>query len=75
MKRSSRNTLIEKASGVNVTPQEAEEFYKQNKEAFGGVSFENVKDDLHRYLLEQKRDEAIRSYKRTVGEGCGYSCR
>ena len=31
--------LDEKASGVNVTPQEAEEFYKENKDSFGGVSF------------------------------------
>jgi thiol-disulfide isomerase/thioredoxin len=61
--------LDQKTSGVNVTPQEAEEFYKQNKEAFGGVSFENVKDDVHRYLYAQKKDEAKRSYKRTVGEG------
>jgi thiol-disulfide isomerase/thioredoxin len=61
--------LDQKASGVNVAPQEAEEFYKQNKEAFGGVSFENVKDDLHRYLLEQKSNEAIGAYLRTVGEG------
>jgi thiol-disulfide isomerase/thioredoxin len=64
-----QNYLSQKASGVNVTPQEAEEFYKQNKEAFGGVSFENVKDDLHRYLIEQKGQEAIRSYLRTIGEG------
>jgi thiol-disulfide isomerase/thioredoxin len=61
--------LDEKASGVNVTPQEAEEFYKQNKDSFGGVSFENVKDDVQRYLYQQKKDEAIRSYKRSVGEG------
>ena len=61
--------LNQKTSGVNVTPQEAEEFYKQNKEAFGGVSFENVKDDLHRYLVEQKGQEAIGSYLRTIGEG------
>ena len=61
--------LDEKVSGVKVTQQEMEEFYKENKDSFGGVSFENVKDDLHRYLLEEKRSEAIRSYKRTVGEG------
>jgi thioredoxin 1 len=61
--------LKEKASGVNVTQQEVEEFYKQNKDAFGGVSFENVKDDLRQYLLEQKSNETIRSHLRTVGEG------
>jgi len=61
--------FAQKASGVSVTPQEAEEFYKQNKEAFGGVSFESVKDDLHRYLLEQKGQEAVRSYLKTLGEG------
>ena len=54
---------------VNVTQQEVEEFYKQNKEAFGGVSFENLKEDLHRYLLKQKGQEAIRSHLRTIGEG------
>jgi len=46
-----------------------EAFYIGKQGFLGGVSFENVKDDLHRYLLEQKKDEAIRSYKRTVGEG------
>ena len=61
--------LDEKVSGVKVTQQEMEAFYKENKDSFGGVSFENVKDDLHRYLLVEKRSEAIRSYKRTVGEG------
>ena len=61
--------LDEKASGVSVTQQEMEEFYEQNKDSFGGVSFEDIKDDLHRYLHEQKKNEAIRSYKRTVGEG------
>jgi thiol-disulfide isomerase/thioredoxin len=61
--------LDKKASGMNVTQQEAEEFYKRNKDSFGGASFENIKDALQRYLYEQKNDEAIRSYKRTVGEG------
>jgi thioredoxin 1 len=61
--------LSQKASGVEVTPQETEEFYKQNKEAFGGVSFENVKDDLRQYLLEQKGQEAIRSYLKTLEDG------
>ncbi len=61
--------LDQKTSEVNVTREEVEDFYRQNKEAFGSVSFEDLKDDLHRYLLMQKRREPIRSYLSNVGEG------
>ncbi len=62
--------LDEKVSGVKVTQQEMEAFYKENKDSFGGVSFENVKDDLHRYLWLRKgakRYDRIRGLLVKVG--------
>ncbi len=46
---------------VTVTDAELKTFFEGNQDILGGVSFDQVKEQLKDYLLEQKRDEVIRA--------------
>lgn len=48
--------------GLTVSGEEARSFYETNKEMFGGMPFEQVKDSIEPFLLEQKRMEALDLY-------------
>ena len=58
--------LNEKVSGVTVTDEEAKTFYDQNKEMVGGMPFEQVKDAVKGYLLQQQKQEAVGKYLQTI---------
>ena len=45
-----------------VSEEEAAIFYKKNKETMGGASFDQVKEGLHQYLLQEKKQRSIASY-------------
>jgi thioredoxin 1 len=54
--------LAQKAAKVTVTEEELKQFYKQNKAALGELPFEQVKDTLEGYLIDEKRQRAIGEY-------------
>jgi thioredoxin 1 len=54
-------------SNIEVTDAEAEEFYRQNKNMFGGAALAQVREVIKPYLLGQKKQEAADDYIRTVG--------
>lgn len=60
--------LNEKVSGVTVSEEESKRFYDQNKETMGGMPFEQAKDAIHNYLLQDKKQNAIKTYMQTLGQ-------
>ena len=59
--------LVQKASQVTVSETELKQFYAQNKDALGGVPFDQVKDTLEGYLVDEKRRLAIGTYILELG--------
>jgi thioredoxin 1 len=61
------NFLAQKASQVRVTQDELRKFYDQNKQALGGQPFDQVREALEGYLIDEKRQRAIGEYVLGVG--------
>jgi thiol-disulfide isomerase/thioredoxin len=55
-------------SNIEVTDAEAEEFYRQNKNMFGGAALVQVREQIKPYLLGQKKQKAAADYIRTIGK-------
>jgi thiol-disulfide isomerase/thioredoxin len=53
---------------IEVTDAEAEEFYSQNKDMFGGAALAQVREQIKPYLLGQKKQKAAADYIRTIGK-------
>lgn len=55
--------LFESVAGdVSVSDEEAASFYRANKEMVGGAPFEQVKDGIRQYLLQDKQQQAVTAY-------------
>ncbi len=54
--------LDQKASSVTVTDAELRQFYAQNKDSLGGLPFDQVKDTLEGYLIDEKKQRAIGAF-------------
>jgi thiol-disulfide isomerase/thioredoxin len=54
--------LDQKASSVTVTETELKQFYAQNKDSLGGLPFDQVRDTLEGYLIDEKKQRAIGAY-------------
>jgi thiol-disulfide isomerase/thioredoxin len=52
---------------VSVSEMELKSFYEANKEMIGGMPFDQVKDSIHEFLLQQKKSEAIDGYVAGLG--------
>ena len=52
---------------VSVSETEAKAFYEVNKEMIGGMPFDQVKDSIHEFLLQQKKAETIGAYITGLG--------
>jgi len=59
--------LAQKASQVTVSETELKQFYAQNKDAVGGLPFDQVKDTLEGYLIDEKRRLAVGTYILELG--------
>jgi thiol-disulfide isomerase/thioredoxin len=59
--------LSQKASHATVSEVELKQFYAQNKDAVGGLPFDQVKDTLEAYLVDEKRRLAVRTYILELG--------
>lgn len=54
-------------AGVNATDQEIAAFYEQNKNMTGDATFEQAKDSLKPYVIEQKQQQVVAEHIRTLG--------
>jgi len=59
--------LAQKATQVTVTETELKQFYAENKDAIGGLPFDQVKDTLEGYLIDEKRRLAVGTYILELG--------
>jgi thioredoxin 1 len=53
---------------VQVTDDEVVKFYEENKDACGGATLDQMKDQLKQYVLVQKQQDAIEEHVRTLGQ-------
>jgi thioredoxin 1 len=56
------------AEKVSVTDQEVADFYQANKDACGGATLDQVKDQLKQLVLQQKQQDLIAEHVRTLGQ-------
>jgi len=56
------------AGKVGVSDEEIQVFFEQNKDMFGGATFEQVAPMIRPYLLGQKRDEAVAAHVNTLSK-------
>ena len=54
--------LFQEVSSVTVTETELRQFYAQNKDSLGGLPFDQVKDTLEGYVMDEKKQQAIAVY-------------
>jgi thioredoxin 1 len=55
-------------ANVEVNDAEVAEFYEANKEACGGATLDQVKDQLKQLVLQQKQQDVIDEHVRTLGQ-------
>ncbi len=53
---------------IQVTDAEAKAFFEANQDMFGGVKFEQIKDGLKNYVLQEKQQKAVRDHVRSLGQ-------
>jgi thioredoxin 1 len=63
-----RNYLQQIVDNVEVREADVKEFYQQNKDMFGGAKLDQVRKQLHQYLLHQKQEQTISEHIRTLGQ-------
>jgi len=63
-----RSYLRRIAENVQVTEADVREFYQQNKDMFGGAKLDQVRKQLHQYMLHQKREQTVSEHIRTLGQ-------
>lgn len=49
-------------NSITTTDEELKSFFDNNKDMIGDAAFDQVKDELKEYVLNQKRDEAIQAH-------------
>lgn len=52
---------------ASVSEAEVKAFYEANKEMIGAMPFDQVKDSIHEYLVQQKRADAVNAYISGLG--------
>jgi thiol-disulfide isomerase/thioredoxin len=53
---------------ASVSEPELKAFYEANKEMVGGMPFDQVKDSIHEFLLQQKKTEVVDAYVADLGD-------
>jgi hypothetical protein len=53
---------------VEVAEAEVKDFYENNKDACGGAKLDQIRDQVSQYVLQQKRQAAVKEYVRTLGQ-------
>ena len=57
-----KSYLTSLTSSVSLSDEELKSFFDKNKDMMGGATFDQVKDQLRDYLLNQKRQDAINAH-------------
>ena len=60
--------LKEVVAKVEVSDAEVTEFYQNNKDACGGATLAQVKDQLRQYVLQEKQQKAVYEHICTLGQ-------
>ena len=60
--------LSKVAEKVTVTDTEIAQFYEANKDVCGGAALGQVKEQLREYVLQQKQQDAVDKYIKTLGK-------
>lgn len=56
-------TLLEqKTATVDLSEEKIRNFYEANRDMVGEADFEQVRDNIHRYLLQDKKQQAVSDY-------------
>jgi len=55
-------------ANVEVSDAEVAKFYEENKDACGGATLDQVKDQLRQMVLQQKQQTVVDEYVRTLGQ-------
>jgi thiol-disulfide isomerase/thioredoxin len=55
-------------AGVQVSEAEVAKFYEENKDACGGATLDQVKDQLKQIVLQQKQQSLVDEHIRTLGQ-------
>ena len=55
-------------SKVEVTEEEIADFYNNNKDICGDAPLEKIKTDINGYLLNEKKQEAVKDYIKTLAQ-------
>lgn len=53
---------------IAVTDKEVAEFYDKNKDLCGGTPLEKMAADLKNYIIQQKRQDAVKEHVRDIGK-------
>lgn len=60
--------LDEISAAITVSEVEVSAFYEANKDMCGGARLNEIKDQLRDYVLQQKRQDAVKEHIRTLGQ-------
>lgn len=60
--------LMGLVANVTVTDAEVAEFYENNKDACGGATLDQVKDQIKQVVLQQKQKDLVDEHIRTLGQ-------
>ncbi len=55
-------------AGLSVSDDEAQAFFDGNKDMMGSATFEQAKDQLKEYLLDQRKQEAVKAHIASTGQ-------
>ena len=58
--------LTEKVARITVSDAEAKSFYDANSQMVGGLPFEQVKESIQGFLIQQKRQDTVSEYIKTL---------
>ena len=54
--------LKRKTASVSVSDDEVRSFYRENREMTGGAPFEQIRDDIRKYLLQEKKSAFVATH-------------
>jgi thiol-disulfide isomerase/thioredoxin len=62
-----KSYLSSVTGGISVSQEECQTFYDKNRQMLGGAAFDQAKDQIKDYLLNQKRQDATNAYIASTG--------
>jgi thiol-disulfide isomerase/thioredoxin len=63
-----KDFLGKQLQGLDVSEDETKKFYEENKDLCGGAPLDQVREAIKGTLLEQKQQDAVAGYIRTIGK-------